>query len=313
MERIVDIATDGQHLAAYRGFMTVSAAGKEVGRVAMDDIAAVIVHGHGVTWSTSLMVKLAERGAVAVLCGSNHAPKALMTAINGHHHQNARIRAQCDAGKPLMKRLWQHLIRTKIIMQGTVAAHSMAAEAGQPDGIKAMAKRVASGDPQNLEAQAARRYWPLIMGSEFRRDRAAPGVNGLLNYGYTVLRALAARAVIASGLHPSIGIHHGNAKNAFALADDVMEPFRPYVDAVTLVLVQNGIKDVNPSAKRAYARLIAADVPGPRGISTLSLAVTRTSQSLATAFEANDAGALDLPTPPSSLDLAGLSTLLDEP
>ena len=122
-----------------------------------------------------------------------------------------------------------------------------------------------SGDPGNVEAQAARRYWPLLMGADFHRDRALPGVNALLNYGYTVLRAATARAVTAAGLHPSLGLHHRTRTDPFCLASDLMEPFRPVVDLIAVRLADAGVDDVTPEAKaalvplhRGFDRLISA-------------------------------------------------------
>ena len=120
MDRIVDIAADGRHLSAYRGFLIVSEDRAEVGRVPLDDVAAVIVHAHGVTWSTNLIVALAERGAIMLLCGSNHAPVAVCLPLDGHHAQNGRIRAQWEARKPLTKQLWRQLVVAKIRWQAAV-------------------------------------------------------------------------------------------------------------------------------------------------------------------------------------------------
>lgn len=305
MERIVDIATDGRHLSLSRGFLVVSQDREEVGRIALDDIAAIIVHAHGVTWTTNLMVALAGRGAPLVLCGANHAPAAVCLPLDGHHAQNGRMRAQWEAGKPLTKQLWRRIVVAKIGWQAAV----LEANGHDPAALSMLMRRVGSGDPENIEAQAARRYWPRLMGEDFRRDRAADGVNGMLNYGYTVLRSLCARAVVGAGLHPSIGVHHANRGNAFALADDVIEPLRPLVDALTLRLRQAGEESVTPEVKRAFAGLIALDLPGEAGVTTVSGAALRMAQSLATAFQSGQASDLVLPRPPSALELAGLDAL----
>jgi CRISPR-associated protein Cas1 len=302
MERVVDIATDGRHLSAYRGFLMICEDKLEVGRVPLDDVAAVIVHAHGVTWTTSLIAALAARGAPVVLCGSNHAPVAVCLPLDGHHGQNARIRAQWAAGRPLAKQLWREIVVSKIRGQGAV----LAAQGQSAAAFELLARRVRSGDPDNLEAQAARRYWPELMGADFRRDRDSPGANGLLNYGYTVMRALCARSLVACGLHPSIGVHHANRGNAFALADDLIEPFRPLVDALTVKLMARGVDDVTPEAKRAYAGLIALDLPGEAGVTTVAMAALRAAQSLARAFETGRSADLVLPLPPSALELAAL-------
>jgi CRISPR-associated protein Cas1 len=309
MERIVDIATDGRHLSAMRGFLIVSENRAEVGRVPLDDVAAVIVHAHGVTWSTNLLVALAERGALMVLCASNHSPVAVCLPIDGHHAQNARFRAQWEAGKPLMKQLWRRIVMAKIRWQAAVlTAHGRDASA-----FDLLVRKVGSGDPENIEAQAARRYWPLLMGDDFRRDRAAEGSNGLLNYGYTVMRSLLARSVVGAGLHPSIGIHHANRANAFALADDLIEPFRPLVDSLTVRLVAKGCFEVTPEAKRAFAGLIALDLPGEAGITTVSGAATRMGQTLADSFQSGHPADLKVPVPPTTMELAGLDALINDP
>jgi CRISPR-associated protein Cas1 len=305
MERIVDIATDGRHLSAHRGFLLVSQDREEVGRIPLDDIAAIIVHAHGVTWTTSLVVALAERGALMVLCGSNHSPVAVCMPLDGHHGQNARMRAQWDAGKPLTKQLWREIVVAKIAWQAAV----LEARGIPADAFEMLTRRVRSGDPDNIEAQAARRYWPLLMGESFRRDREAGGVNGMLNYGYTVLRSMIARSVVAAGLHPSIGIHHANRSNAFALADDLIEPFRPLVDAMTMQLTARGSVEVTPEAKRAFAGLIALDLPGENGTTTVTVAATKLAQSLARCFETGKSSELSLPQPPSAIELAGIGVL----
>lgn len=208
-------------------------------------------------------------------------------------------------GPPLAKQLWRAVVIAKIRWQAAVLA-SRGAEAGAFD---MLIRKVRSGDPDNVEAQAARRYWPLLMGEAFRRDRDAGGANGLLNYGYTVLRSLVARSVVAAGLHPSIGIHHANRGNAFALADDLVEPFRPLVDALTLHLLAQGCEAVTPQAKRAYAGLIAFDLASEAGTTPVSVAAARLAQSLARCFETGSSGDLVLPEPPSPIELTGLGTL----
>ncbi len=297
MDRIVDIATDGLHLSAYRGLMLLSLDEQEVGRVALDDIAAIIIHAHGVTWTTSLAVELAQRGAIMVLCGNNHAPVAYLTAIDGHHAQNARLRAQWEAPRPLFKRAWKQIITAKVKMQASLlAAHGR----DEANALLFLADRVRSGDPDNIEAQAARRYWTALFGTEFRRDRASDGSNALLNYGYTVMRAMIARSVMAAGLHPSIGLHHANRLNAFALADDLVEPFRPLVDAVVHHMHADGLVAVDREAKQRLTGLITADLDLAGAVSPVSICAQRLAQSLAASFESGQL-ALSLFTPPAPL------------
>lgn len=305
MDRIVDIATDGLCLSIRRGFLMVEREGQEVGRVALDDIAAVIVHAHGVTWSGNLIAGLAERGTPIVFCGANHAPIAVTLPIEGHHAQNARMQAQLAASKPLAKQLWRKIVSAKIAMQGSLLA------ARGIDGAEAfpfIARRVTSGDKGNLEAQAARRYWPLLMGRDFRRDRDAGGVNGLLNYGYAVMRATCARAVVAAGLHPTIGIQHSNRGNAFALADDLIEPFRPLVDALAECMAHEGVDRLEPAFKRRFARLIAFDLRIGDEVSPVSVAAVRLAQSLARSFETGRPE-LALFDPPTAIEWAAVGAI----
>ena len=306
MERIVDIATDGRHLSALRGFLVVSEGREEVGRIPLDDIAAVIVHAHGVTFTTSLIVALATRGSVMVLCANNHAPVAVCLPLEGHHAQNARMRAQWDASKPHSKQIWRDIVVAKIRWQ-SAALNACGIET---HALESMARRVGSGDPENIEAQAARRYWPMLMGQDFRRDRQAEGVNAMLNYGYTILRSLCARAVVASGLHPAIGVHHANRSNAFALADDIMEPLRPLVDVLTLFLNEADVRSVTPEAKRAYAGLIAFDLMGDNGLSTVSLIATRMAQDIAASFVDGNSGTFSAPQAPTALHFNLLRSLV---
>lgn len=282
MDRIVDIATDHVHLSAHRGFLIVALKQEELGRVALDDIAALIVHAHGVTWTTNLVVKLAERGAMMVLCGANHTPVAMTIPIDGHHAQNARFRAQWDAPKPFLKQAWKGLISAKIRNQA-----SLLLALGHPEGnaLMFMADRVRSGDPDNIEAQAARRYWPALMGKDFRRHREEGSANALLNYGYTIMRSMVARSIVAAGLHPTIGLHHANRLNAFALADDLVEPFRPLVDAVVHHMMGQGLENVDGPAKARLAALIAADLELAGATSPVTIAAQRLAQSLAASFE----------------------------
>ncbi|HEY9090732.1 type II CRISPR-associated endonuclease Cas1 [Parasphingorhabdus sp.] len=303
MDRIVDIETDNLHLSVTRGFLTIGQDRSEIGRIPLDDIAALIVHAHGVTWTTNLTVQLAQRGAMMVLCAANHSPVAMMLPIEGHHAQNARFRAQWNAPRPLMKRAWKEIVAAKVRMQASLL-NALGKEQGEAIGM--MADRIRSGDPKNIEAQAARRYWPALFGPEFRRDRTTEGANALLNYGYTVMRAMVARSVIAAGLHPSIGLHHANRVNAFALADDLIEPFRPLVDAIVCQMIEEGAPEVDKRAKARLAALTAADLDLQGTTSPVSICGQRLAQSLAASFE-NGKLSLTLFSPPDPLGWSAIA------
>ena len=291
MERVVDIETDGLFLAVHRGFLTVSAAGEEKGRIALDDIGALIVHAHGTTWSNTVFTRMSERAVPVVICGPNHAPVACVWPLDGHHLQGARMRAQIAASRPLGKQIWAKVVASKIRMQGDVL-NRRGIESGA---FAALARKVRSGDPDNIEAQAARRYWKALFGATFSRDQDAGDINGLLNYGYTVLRAIVARAICAAGLHPTIGVFHSNRANAFALADDLMEPYRPLVDELVRHLADDGHTEVTSETKTVLTGIGTLDLEIDGGVSPLALHAQRLVHSVATSFETGIAR-LALPT-----------------
>lgn len=178
------------------------------------------------TYTQTVFLSLLEAGATVLVNGRDHLPAGMMLPLKTHHAQTERHRAQVRSSAPVRKRTWQAIVQAKIRQQATVLTHFN----GEHGGLTPMVRRVRSGDPDNLEAQAAQRYWPRLFGKSFRRDREAKGVNALLNYGYAVVRAAMARAVVAAGLIPSLGVHHRHRGNPFCLADDMLEPYRPFVD-----------------------------------------------------------------------------------
>ena len=280
--RVVEVASEGRHLARLRGLMTVSRNGVEDARVPLDDIGVLLCNARGLSYSNDLMTELARRGGAVVLCGANYLPTAWLWPLEGHHVQAMRMRCQLEASLPLRKRLWQRIVREKIAQQSNVL-DLLQLNSGS---VKAMARRVRSGDPDNVEAQAARRYWPLLFGDDFRRDRYGGGPNPFLNYGYTVLRAAVARAVVAAGLHPSLGIHHHNRSNPMCMVDDLMEPFRPFVDYTSVRLVAESKKELTPESKQALAEVLTMDMHTERGTTPLQTCIERAAQSLAQSFEA---------------------------
>jgi CRISPR-associated protein Cas1 len=290
--RVVEIETDGRHLAIHRGFLIVSEKGAEIGKVPLDDIAAVVANAHGLTYTNNALVELSGRGVPIVLCGANHMPAAIVWPVDAHHVQTGRMNDQIAASLPLKKRLWAQLVRAKILAQ----AATLAAVGASNTGFFLLSRKVRSGDPDNVEAEAARRYWPLLMGSDFRRDKDGDGINGMLNYGYAVLRAGIARAVMAAGLHPGFGLMHSNRSNPMVLIDDLMEPFRPIVDREVCRLRRDGASEVNKDTKTALARIMVADLPTNLGLSPLMLCAERLAQSLAKAYAGED-DKLELPLP----------------
>ncbi|MGD0190993.1 MAG: type II CRISPR-associated endonuclease Cas1 [Rhizomicrobium sp.] len=295
--RVVEVATDGRHVSIQRGFLLVSEHGSEVGKVPLDDIAAVVANAHGLTYTNNALVELSARGVPIVLCGANHMPAAIVWPVDAHHIQTGRMSDQVSAGLPLKKRLWAQLVRSKILAQ----AATLESVGATHTGFYLLSRKVRSGDPDNVEAEAARRYWPLLFGAAFRRDKDGSGLNGMLNYGYAVLRAGIARAVMAAGLHPSFGLMHSSRANPMVLIDDLMEPFRPVVDREVWRLGNQGVQDVDKNSKAALARIMIVDLPTNAGLSPLMVCAERLAQSLARAFAGEDE-ALDLPLPALPLE-----------
>jgi CRISPR-associated protein Cas1 len=278
--RIVEISAAGQAIRKVRGFLAVYTGQSEAGRVPLDDIGGVIVTARDAVFSTSLLAALAERAIPVVLTGSDFMPSVGIHPLVGHHAQGERFRAQIDGTRPLSKQLWAQLVIAKIERQGW--ALQMAGKEG--GAFLRLARQVRSGDPANVEAQAARRYWPLLMGDNFRRDRNGGFANGMLNYGYAVICAATARAICAAGLHPGIGIFHRHRNNAMPLVDDLMEPFRPIVDVAVWQLVGAGREEVDREVKRALVSLLWSDEKTLEGTTPLATAIHRTAASLAESY-----------------------------
>lgn len=302
IDRIVEVADDKRHLFASRGFMVVQdteGERKELGQVPLDDIAAVIANAHGLSYTNNLLVALSERGTPFVLCAANHNAIGMLWPIEGNFQQAKRFDAQIAASLPTHKRLWAEVVRSKLQQQAAVLD-----AAGAPvTPLVALAKKVRSGDPENLEAQGARRYWSLLFGDGFRRDQNASGINAMLNYGYTVFRAATARAVVASGLHPTLGLHHSNESNPMRLVDDLMEPFRPIVDLHVWQLQRIGETNITPETKRSLVRTLYDDMQTRSGATPVMVCMQRLAVSLAQVY-LGERDKLDLPLPGLPLSMA---------
>lgn len=279
--RIIEIAGDSRYLHKERGFLLILHRNVEQGRVPLDDVAALICNAHGLIYSNNLLVALTERGCPIILCGKNHLPVGIVCAVASHHRQGARIDAQVATSLPTRKRLWRDLVRAKLGMQAaTLGAYGLP----EPP-LRALIPKVRSGDTTNMEGVGARRYWGLLFGKGFRRDQDGEGVNALLNYGYTVLRATVARHLLATGLHPGLPLHHANDGNAMRLVDDLMEPFRPLVDAQVRQLSDLGRHEVDAANKRELALMMARSIQTEEGLSPISVAIERLCRSLAQVYE----------------------------
>ena len=303
--RIVEVADDNRHLFMSRGFLVVQqneGERKELGQVPLDDIAAVIANAYGMTYTNNLLVALAERCAPFVLCAANHNAVGMLIPVEGNYQQAKRFDAQIAANKPTNKRLWADIVRAKLQQQ----AATLEAKGSPVAPLTALVAKVRSGDPENIEAQGARRYWNLLFGESFRRDRQAGGINAMLNYGYTVLRASTARAVVAAGLHPTISLFHSNEGNAMRLVDDLMEPFRPLIDLRVWQLERSGQSEVTPDVKRALVRVMYDDMQGSLGATPVMNCIHALATSLVQIY-LGEREKLELPLPSLPIELAAIA------
>lgn len=279
---VVEVSQAKASLRIKDGCLNVSSDDVTLGSVPLAEVSAVLLSSPHTMCSVTAIALLAGQGTPVIFCDPTMKPAGMVLPFRGHHEIGQRILAQARAPLPLRKRLWKQLIQSKIIGQATILESVIADDAG----LRLMASRVRSGDVGNVEARAARRYWSRLLGREFRRRRSEGLTNQMLDYGYTVLRASIARSICISGLHPSIGIHHHNRANAFALADDVIEPYRPAVDrqVVECLRLFQGAEELTPALKKELAAVLRKTVPIDGCDRSLEDAAKRTSTSLAGAF-----------------------------
>jgi CRISPR-associated protein Cas1 len=227
MKRIVEIGQEGCYLKLKHKQLQIVRDDDIVSSIPIEDMAALIIDHPQTIISQACLSALVESSVMVVSSDAKHQPIGLFLPLNSHTLQSERFDTQAALSQPARKQLWRQIIRSKIRLQARML-HDLT---GNDAGLRILALKVRSGDPENIEAQAARRYWTRLFPEEkFRRERTAEDQNRFLNYGYAILRALTARQLCATGLHPSLGIHHHNRYNAYCLADDLMEAYRPFVD-----------------------------------------------------------------------------------
>lgn len=225
--RVIDIADRPARLASRGGLLCLEREGEEERTVPFDHIAALICSHRQTTFTQAAVADLASVGGVFVVCNAKHLPVGMMLPLVGHGEQTTMFQKQAEAGAALKKRLWRETVSSKILAQ----ASALLVLAGESYGLDHMARRVRVGNATQMEAVASRVYWPLLFDDKrYRRSENEDSRNALLDYGYAVVRAIVARALCASGLHPGLAIHHHNRYDPYPLANDVMEPFRPLVD-----------------------------------------------------------------------------------
>ncbi len=253
--------------------------------VPIEDIGIVVLDNHQITLTHGLLDSLLENNSAIVTCNRSHMPSGLFMPLATNDEQSQKFRAQIESSEPLKKQLWSQTITAKILNQ----AANLKERKIPINNMITWAKKVRSGDPDNYEGRAAAYYWKnfFSMIPNFLRDRYGEPPNNLFNYGYAILRAIIARALAGSGLLPTFGIHHSNKYNAYCLADDIMEPYRPYVDKVVYTVVSNGedFYELNSSIKKQLLEIATVDVIIEEKRSPLMVAAQRTTSSLAKCFE----------------------------
>lgn len=252
--------------------------------IPIEDIGIVIIDNPQVTLTHGVLTSLLTNNSAVITCDKKHMPQGMMLNLDSGHVQSEMYAEQINASEPLKKQLWQQTMKAKILNQAALLKRKKIPITN----MMHWAKKVRSGDPDNYEGRAAAYYWENLFPKmlEFKRDKDGEAPNQLLNYGYAILRAITARALAASSLLPTLGIHHSNKYNAYCLADDIMEPYRPYVDNIVYTIVRNGedFYELSTSIKKQLLEITAVDVFIEDKRSPLMIGMQRTTSSLAKCF-----------------------------
>ena len=256
-----------------------------VATIPIEDIGVVVIDHQQITITQGLMASLLENNVAMIVCDESHMPSGLMLPLEGNTLQHERFLNQIEASLPLKKKLWQQTIVHKIENQAALLRGQ-----GKPDiKMQYWARNVKSGDPENCEGKAALHYWSNLFPESlnFSRKRDGDPPNNLLNYGYAVLRAITARSLVGSGLLPTLGIHHSNKYNAYCLADDIMEPYRPFVDRIVVDTVKSGAdySELTTGIKSLLLGIATVDIEIDNERSPLMVGIQRTTSSLSKCYE----------------------------
>lgn len=251
--------------------------------IPIEDIGVVIMESPQITITQALMAALLENNCAVITCDSHHLPAGLLLPLDNHNLQSERFREQIYASEPLRKQMWQQTIVSKINSQ----AYVLRRQNIECRNMEMWAKSVRSGDSDNLEGRAAAYYWRNIFGdSDFVRGQFGDMPNGLLNYGYSIMRAMMARALVAAGLLPTLGIHHHSRYDAYCLADDIMEPYRAFVDLQVLDMWKRygDVEELSPALKKELLSLATIDVQIEAHRSPMMIAMQTTANSVQRCF-----------------------------
>lgn len=261
--------------------------------VPIEDIGVVVVENQQVSVTLPLLNALTENEVQVVFCNATGMPSSMLLGFEGNNLQGETLRNQMSCGEVLKKQLWKQIVESKIRNQSRLLD-----KVGQEGAcLRPYYSNVKSGDADNREGSAARIYFQRLFGVDFVRDRTLPGINALLNYGYTILRAAVSRAIVSSGLFPAIGLFHHNRSNAFPLADDLMEPYRPFVDEAVYDLLMQGSMELTKDTKAKLIMVLYADTEFENVNRPLSVGLSMTTSSLVRCY-AKDCLKLSLPSLP---------------
>jgi CRISPR-associated protein Cas1 len=257
IKHIIEVSKDPTRLSVRNNQLVVSREGKATAQIPCEDIGVVIVDQPFTVYTHQLLCHLSANDTVVILCGKDHLPSSMLLPLGDHSSIVSRLQLQIDLKVAIRKRLWKQLVREKILRQ----AMNLNVEYPAHNKLLEIAATVKSGDTTNREAYAARVYWQnWLWQEEFRRDRNEPGINSMLNYGYAIVRAALARCVVAAGLQPSLGLMHKHRANAFCLVDDLIEPFRPWVDSHVRELYLQGYTEIGSEVKEEILGLLMTEL-----------------------------------------------------
>ncbi len=255
-ERIILISSPA-HLSLFKKQMKIRLTQTdEFHQIPIDDMGMLLIDNPAVTMSQGLISTCLQSKVGVVLCNERHLPAGYLQPLEGHTLQAKILRLQLNATEPLKKRLWQKIVQAKISEQAKVLHHF-----GKPSPqLEKLAAKVKSGDPENIEGQAARIYWKRLFGPEFNRNTEGKGKNSFLNYGYAIMRAAVARAIVSTGLNPAFSIHHNNQYNALALTDDLIEPLRPRVDVhISNIVSKHSTEELTTELKHLILEVLTQE------------------------------------------------------
>jgi CRISPR-associated protein Cas1 len=257
IKRIIDIS-EPAYLHLKHQQLLLDKQGETIAQIPIEDLGIVILQNSAIVITQAAIIACQKNNVVLVFCDERHLPYSVLLPISeGNNLYSKILQQQLNLTLPTKKRLWQQVVKQKITEQ----ANTLKRLDKTYLPLERLAENVKAGDPKNMEAQAAQTYWQLLFGNAFRRDVDLDGINSLLNYGYSIMRAMVARAIVGSGLHPAIGLHHHNQYNGLCLADDLMEPFRPWVDFKVYQMTQSNPQlQVNKESKIPLLNLLSDTV-----------------------------------------------------